>query len=99
MITAHYLWTRKQKSVTGDVEQMHHAQHNDNEQRKNMQRNDSRLRESNDSMYIKKNEMVADYVTKTTEGDNDEQKKCDDRRKEGEPTLICEVTDTDAGDV
>ena len=63
-----------------------------------MQHNANGSQEKSDSMYMNVHEIVADYGTTTTKGDN-EQKDCVDYRRKGEPIMLCEVDDTDVGDV
>ena len=95
LIVARCLWIRRQKLI---VEQISVAQRNDNEKHNNMQHNVNVSHESNDSMYMEGHGNVDDHGTTTTKVDND-LKECDNKRKEGEPAFVCEVDDTDVGDV
>ena len=78
--------------------QMCVAEQNNNGHHNNMQHNADVSQEINNSIYMDGLEIVDDYDATTTKVDND-QKECDDRRKEGEPPIICKVDDTDVGDV
>ena len=52
--------------------------------------------ESNDGMCMDGPVIVTDHDTTTTKGYND-QKECDDERKEKEPPIICKLDATDVG--
>ena len=98
LIVAYYLWIRKRESFTNKAEREREVPRKGTEQQNNplfgSQRDAVVPRGSNESMYIDRNERVADY------GEINDQNEYGDGRKEGEPTTVTpEVPDTDDGDV
>ena len=75
-------------------EQIHIVVHT--EQQNNGLNNIKVSYENNDIMYVNRHEMIID--DDTTKGNN-KKEECDDKRKEGEPTVVDEVDGTDIGEV
>ena len=73
-------------------------QRRDNTQHDDIQHNNNTSPESKDNIFMDRREIMASYLATSTKGDNNDQNKCDDKRREGELSRIYH-DNTVAGDI